>query len=171
MIRRITISACLLVATSVSAAAQDIPAVVKVGTTVSVIDDHGCEIKGRVDSASDRALHLLVKKDRREIPFDSIVRIEKPDGVKNGALAGFLVGVSLGIMGGFVDGQGSGRRANFIVVSAIGNGIIWTGLGTAIDAMINTRRTLYERGSESHARITPMVGPRTVGAAISVNWP
>ncbi len=81
------------------------------------------------------------------------------------------MGVSLGIMGGFADGQGSGRRANFVVVSAIGNGIICAGLGTAIDAMINTRRTLYERGSESHARISPMIGPRSVGAAVSVTWP
>ena len=171
MNRTIIVLTCLLVVPVHSAVAQDIPAVVKVGTTVSVIDDQGREIKGRVDSASDRALRVLVKKDRREIPFDSIVRIEKPDGVKNGALAGLLVGVSLGIMGGFVDGQGSGRRGNFVVISAIGNGIIWAGLGTGIDAMINTRRTLYERGSESHARITPMIGPRAVGAAVSVNWP
>jgi hypothetical protein len=170
MIRRITITACLLVAISVSAAAQTIESAVKSGMHVAVVDDQGREIDGRVESVSDKALLVRVKKDRKEIPLDSIVRIEHPDRLKNGALTGLFVGIGLGFLGGFADDQGYGRQPVFAIVSALGNGVICAGLGTGIDAMINRRRTLYQRGGEPQTRVAPIVGRHAAGAALSFSW-
>jgi hypothetical protein len=173
MSRVITVLTCVLLFAVRSAAAQtnsEIQSTVKSGMRVAIVDDEGREIEGRVDTVSDRSLLVRAKKDRKEIPFDSIVRIERPDGVANGALTGLFVGVALGLIGGFADGQGTSRQPTFALISALGNGVICTGLGTAIDAMFNHRRTLYQRGGEPQTRVTPIVGRHAAGAALSLTW-
>jgi hypothetical protein len=170
MARLITVTLCVLVVTVHTATAQTIQSVVKPGTRVAVVDAEGREIEGRVDTVSDQSLLVRVKKERKEIPFDSIVRIERPDGVKNGALTGLFVGIGLGLLGGFADDQGVGRQPTFAFISALGNGVICAGLGTGIDAMFNHRRTLYQSGGEPQTRVTPIVGRHAAGAALSVTW-
>ncbi len=170
MIRLTIVSSCVFAFTVQSAAAQAISTVVRSGMPAAIVDDHGREVEGRVDSVSDHAVRVRVKKERREIPFDSIVRIERTDGLKNGALTGLCLGVGVGIVGGFADNQGRRHRSNFVFVSALGNGIIWTGLGTAVDAMINLRRTLYVRNGDAQTRVTPIIGQRMAGVALSLTW-
>jgi hypothetical protein len=170
MVRLITVASCALVLTAYSASAQTIQSSVKNGLRVTVVDDQGREIDGRIEKVSDTSLLVRVKKDRQEIPFDSIVRIERPDGLKNGALTGLFVGIGLGLLGGFADDQGSGRQPGFAFISALGNGVICGSLGTAIDAMFNHRRTLYQRGGVSQTRVTPILGPHAAGAALSLTW-
>jgi hypothetical protein len=170
MIRTITVLTCVLVAAVHSASAQTIQSVVKPGARIAIVDDDGREIEGRVDTVSDTSLVVRVKKQRQEIPFDSIVRIEHPDSVKNGALTGLVVGIGLGLLGGFADDQGKGRQPTFAIISSLGNGVICAGFGTAIDALFNHRRTLYQRGDGPHTRVTPIVGRHAAGAALSLTW-
>jgi hypothetical protein len=168
MIRTTTVLACVLAVAVHTASAQPIQSAVKNGLRVTVVDDQGREIDGRIEKVSDTSLLVRVKKDRQEIPFDSIVRIERPDGLKNGALTGLFVGIGLGLLGGFADDQGTGRQPGFAFISALGNGVICGSLGTAIDAMFNHRRTLYQRGGVSQTRVTPIIGPHAAGAALSM---
>jgi hypothetical protein len=177
MTRSLAVAPCvMLLSTLVSSPAlaqtsgTTIPAVAKVGMHVSIVDDQGDEVEGRIDNVSDRAVRIIVKKDRKEIPLDSIVRIERPDGVKNGAMIGLGIGIGMGLTAGFADRQSWNRQPGFVTISVIGNGLVWTGLGTMFDAMINHRRTLYERGGRSQARVTPVVGRGTAGAAVSLTW-
>ena len=141
---------------------------VKPGLTVSVVDEDGRKIEGRVAVVSEQALRLSRRGGSEEIPFDRIVRIDRPDSLKNGALVGLSVGLALGISGAAVQARGS--EAKWVFASLLSNGVACTLLGTGIDALVDSRRTLYERGRRTHARVSPIVGQGVRGAALSVTW-
>ena len=78
----------LLSSSPATAAEQTIPATVESGLKVSVVDDRGSSVEGRIQEVSDRVVRLSVRGGSRDIPIEQIVRIERPDTVKNGALIG-----------------------------------------------------------------------------------
>ncbi len=144
---------------------------VEAGVTVSIVDDRGAEFDGRVESVSNQAVRLAMKKGTREIPLEQIVRIERPDGIKNGALAGLGVGMTLGGLSGVVAAAGSGsRNTGFVVASILSNGLVCAGIGALIDAASDGRQTLYERGRHKQTRVTPIVDRGTRALAISLSW-
>jgi hypothetical protein len=147
-----------------------IPETVKTGMNVSVVDDQGRKIDGRVDGVSEHAVRVSVRGEIKEIPIDQIVRIDRPDSIKNGALIGLGIGVGLGLIGGAADPQGRNQRGRFLFWSAVGNGVILTGLGTLIDAVFDNRRTLYERGGRIQVRVSPVVERGVRAVAVAFNW-
>ena len=140
------------------------------GLKVTVTDDRGVMVDGRVEAVSDRAVRLAIKGGSKEIPIEQIVRIERPDGVKNGAIGGFGVGVALGTMAAITAVSGGYRGAGFAVGSIVGNGVVCAGIGALIDAAVDGRKTLYERGRRTDTRMAPVVGPGVRGVAVSVSW-
>ena len=148
------------------AAAQTIPATVRSGLKVSVIDARGASVEGRVQEVSDRFVRLGIRGASRDIPIEDIVRIERPDTVKNGALIGLAVGVGTGLMATLYDPQGGG----VLVSRTLGNGVICAGIGALIDAAQDHRRTLYERGPRPQARVRPVIGRHVRGVAATVEW-
>jgi hypothetical protein len=165
-----TIPALTLVAflssSAAPAAAQSIPATVQSGLKVSVVDARGASVEGRVQEVSDRFVKLAVRGASRDIPIEDIVRIERPDTVKNGALIGFAFGASMGLIATFSDPQGGG----LLVSRTLGNGVICAGIGALIDAASDHRRTLYERGPRPQARLRPVIGRHVRGVAATVEW-
>jgi hypothetical protein len=137
---------------------------------VSVVDERGVKTDGRVAAVSDDAIRVSVGAVSEEIPVTRIVRIEELDSLRNGALSGLVLGVSFGVLGGVAGGDQHHGRGTAVLVSTIGNGIIWTALGTAIDAIFDHRRTLYQRGGHGQTRVTPVVAPGVRGATVSVAW-
>jgi hypothetical protein len=133
---------------------ERIPVAVKTGLRVSIIDDQGRKIEGRVDAVSEHGIRLRMRGGSEEIPVDRIVRIDGPDSLRNGALIGLGLGLATGVAGGALDPQWRDHRGTFMLVSVIGNGVIWSALGTGIDAIFDNRRTLYERGrtQSTHSR-------------------
>jgi hypothetical protein len=145
-----------------------LPSDVSPGLTVSVVEDDGRKIEGRVWEISERGLVLARRGTTEEISFDQIVRIDKPDTLKNGALAGLGVGLALSAF--TVLAQPDGSQPEWVFAAVLYNGIAFTLLGTGIDALVDTRRTLYERGRRPQARLAPVVRHGTRGAVLSLTW-
>ena len=148
------------------AKAQTIPPAVKPGLKVSVTDQRGASVEGRVQEVSDRFVRLSVKGRVRDIPVEEVVRIERPDTVKNGALIGFGVGVSSGLVAIAFDPHGGALA----VSRTLGNGVVCAGIGALIDAAMDSRRTLYQRGPGPQTRLHPVIGRHVRGVAATVEW-
>ena len=165
-----TIPALSLLAFLSSSAApaveQTIPATVKPGLKVSVVDDRGASVEGRVQEVSGRFVRLTVRGSSREIPVDEIVRIERPDTVKNGALIGLGIGMGMGLIATLSDPRGGA----VMVSRVLGNGLVCAGIGALIDAAQDHRRTLYERGPQPRVRVQPVIGRQVRGVAAIVEW-
>lgn len=161
----------LLTVPAVAAAGQGerIADNVHVGQQVLIVDDQGRRMEGRVEQASAEALRVSTRGGREDVALDRIVRIEKPDGLKNGALIGLGVGLGIGAVGATLM-HGEGADANQVAAGIAWSAVAWTLIGTGIDAVFNNRRTLYERGGRAQTRVAPVVGPGVRGAVLAVTW-
>ena len=144
---------------------------VATGMKVSVVEDDGRRVEGRVLEHSQESLWLSLNGSSQEIPIDRIVRIDKPDSLKNGALVGLGIGLAVGTFGAVLSSSGN-IEPEWMLAGIAYQTVAWTLLGTGIDAMFNNRRTLYtyERGGRLQARVSPVVGRGVRGAAVSVTW-
>ena len=148
------------------AAEQAIPAAVRSGLKVTVVDERGASVEGRVQEVSDRFVRLTVRGRSRDIAIEEIVRIERPDTVKNGALIGLGIGLGAGLIATAFDPQGGA----VMVSRVLGNGVVCAGIGALIDAAQDHRRTLYERGPRLQARLRPVIGRHVRGVAAILEW-
>jgi hypothetical protein len=81
----------LLAATSANAqtGSQRIADLLKANQRISVIDEAGREIDGRVDGIGHDSFGLMIDGRRIDMRFDDVVRIDHPkDGLGNGAWRG-----------------------------------------------------------------------------------
>lgn len=126
--------------------------------TVFVLDDRGVETKGRLKQLSDEAVVLLIDGSERRIDARRIQRItRRGDSLRNGVIAGAVVGLVLGVLGSSLadcrDGDrygacGIGTR----VALTAGSTAFYTAIGTGLDALVEGRMTLYERTPVERAR-------------------
>jgi hypothetical protein len=142
--------------------------VIRPGLTVSIVDDEGRQTVGRVMDVSTEVIRVSLRRTSEEIRLDRIVRIDKPDSLKNGALIGLGVGLSLGVFGAVM--QAPDIEAKWVLASIMSNGVACTLLGTGIDALVDTRRTLYQRSAGVRGRVSPIVGRGVRGAAMTLSW-
>jgi hypothetical protein len=165
----LTLTLLSLPAAAAAGQAEGIADIVQAGQRVLIVDDQGRRLDGRVELVSDETVRVSTRAGSDDVANHRIVRIEKPDGLKNGALIGLGVGLGFGVVGAtLVHGEGaeSGQAAAVIV----SNVLAYTLLGTGIDAVFNNRRTLYERGRRLQTRVAPVVGSGVRGAAVAVTW-
>ena len=119
--------------------------VVMPGDTVSVTGTNGAEVTGRPAEISSSALTLTVNGRPRDLRGADIVTIrqDRGDSLQNGAVIGLGVGAGLMFarlaLGG-VDGE-IGWAAGQIAWSAA----LGAGLGAGQDALIPTRKVIYQR--------------------------
>jgi hypothetical protein len=144
------------------------PDKVQPGMGVSITDDTGAVLQGEVTSVTDDVIRIKRRKRLEEVPLSRIVRIEKPDSLRNGALTGLLLGGGLGFIGGM--SVMHGEPVPVVLGMMAGNALIYGAVGTAIDAMIPGKRTLYERGRSRETSVAPIVGRGVGGAAFRVSW-
>ncbi len=159
---------------------EKIRARVKQGQKVSITDDQGNEVKGRIGAMTADGLTMLVDEKSADVPYDRIVRIDRPnDSLGNGALIGFGAGAALGLAaiaaeedsqceaGGLYCGDptGGGYVAGMLVLGGLG-----TAVGVGIDALIHRDREIYRRGGGALARVAPVLGHGRRGAVVSVTW-
>ena len=149
---------------------ERIPDVVKTGQKVSIIDQEGRQIDGRVEGISEEAIRVSLRKGSEEIPVDRIVRIDRPDSLRNGAYIGLGLGVTTSaVLVGYAT-QAENPQWGIVAASCVYNVVAYTLLGTGIDLIFNNRRTLYERGRRTQTRVSPVVGRGVRGGAISLTW-
>ena len=161
--------------------AEEIQRVVKAGHKVSILDDQGREVTGRIGELKADALTVLVGGDRTDVPYNRILRIDRPhDGLANGALIGFGVGAALGFAAVLSEetndcdpsaffGCGDPTGAAYIVAPLFVGGI-GAGVGVAVDAMIRRDRKLYRRPGANAISVSPALGRGRRGIAVAVSW-
>ena len=115
--------------------------------TVFVRDSAGVETTGKLLALSPDSLTLLVDGVDQQFDLGQITRIQKRDSLKNGTIAGAIVGVAMGLLAGGLADCSYQRPGNDCVgfragMLALSTGV-YTGLGAGIDAMIPGRTTLY----------------------------
>jgi hypothetical protein len=158
-----------LAAAAAPAAAQTAPAstldALARGLEVTVIDDGGRRFDGKVVDVSADAVRIKWRGVIESVAMSEVVRIEKRDGLENGALTGLAIGTALGI-GAAVS---VGADAGFTVAAIASNALLYTAIGAGIDAMINGRRTLYQR-NQPVTRVAPILDGNRRGAAIAISW-
>ena len=167
--------------TSATSDADTIRQRVKEGQKVRVTDDQGREWHGRIDAfAADNLVLLMKDRQRREVSYTAILRIDRPhDSLANGALIGFVSGAVFGLLavaaeenadcepGGFWS-CGNPTAGAYVVVPAIFGGI-GAGIGVGIDAIVRRDPTLFRRG-DSRVTLAPSLGRRVRGLSLSVRW-
>ena len=163
-------------AASAQTDADEIRRRVKDGQKVFVLDDQGRELKGRIGELSADSLMLLVGPDRTELPYNRIVRIDRPrDGVANGMLIGLGIGAGFGLVSaaavaGGDGGWGSPDAGDMALIAPALFGAIGAGIGLGVDAMIGGEKTLYRREGTTRISVSPALGRRGGGVAVSVSW-
>jgi hypothetical protein len=144
-------------------------------STVYVVDHNGTETTGRLLRFDPDSLVLLVDGTERRFEAARIGRIDKRgDSLRNGVLIGAIVGAGVGsFTSGFSDCPGTrddcpGARIGMFV----GSTAIYTAIGTAIDALVTGRTTLYVAPKTADAgdpTMRPADGMR-VGFNVRVTW-
>ena len=147
---------------------------VKQGDTVRVTNDAGDEVRGTITDLSSSSLNLKVDGTRRTFLETDITAIHqrRNDSLANGAKRGFIVGASLGVLGGIAiarEYESSGGGA-FIPILGLVYGSIGAGAGAGIDAMNPSEQPIYaRRGAPAKAGVRPGLTLRRSGILASVS--
>ena len=161
--------------------AEEIRRVVKAGHKVSILDDQGREVTGRIGELTADAVTLLVGSERTDVPYNRILRIDRPhDGLSNGAMIGFGIGAALGFAAVLSEenddcdpspffGCGDPTAAAYVVAPLFVGGI-GAGVGVAVDALIRRDRNLYRRPGVTAVSVSPALGRGRRGIAVAVSW-
>lgn len=163
------------VAASAQTDADEIRRRVKDGQKILIVDDHGRELKGRIAGLTADALMLRAGRDRTDVPYERIVRIDRPhDGVLDGTLIGLGVGAGLGLIGALAaatddSGWGSPDPGHVALVAPLMLGGIGAAVGLGLDAVIRRETNIYRRQGTTLS-LSPTMGRRGRGVAIAVSW-
>jgi hypothetical protein len=149
---------------------------VKEGQKVRITDEQGREWQGRIaELAPDTLVLAGGGRQRREVPYGTIVKIDRPhDSLANGALVGLLSGAVFGLVAAAAEeSDGCGPSGPFgcgdvtdvaYVVAPLVFGGLGAGIGVGIDALIKADPNLYRRGD------VPVAQGPGVGLRVSVRW-
>lgn len=160
---------------------EKIRARIKQGQKVSITDDRGQEVRGKIGAITADGVTIVADGKSTDLPYDRILRVDRPyDSLANGALYGLGVGAALGL--GLIvseDQNHCGPEGGFYcgdptADNYVGATLLFAGLGTAvgvgIDALIHRDREIYRRGGGAVASVAPVIGRGVRGAAVSVTW-
>jgi hypothetical protein len=183
MIRTASVALAVLFASSPCRAQTDVENIrtrVKDGQKVSVTDDSGQVLNGRIGAITGDGLRIQADQRSTDVRFDRIVRIDRPnDGLANGALIGLGVGAALGLaaiasedssdcdsMGYYC---GDPTAGGYVAGTLLGAGL-GTAIGVGVDALIHHRREIYRRGAGTQVTAAPAFGRGVRGGLVSVSW-
>ena len=142
--------------------------------TVFVRDSDGVETSGKLLALSPDSLTLLVDGVERQVDLKQITRIQKRDSLKNGTIAGAIVGFAMGLIsGGLADCSYQSRSNNClgfrVGMLALSTGV-YAGLGAGIDAMIPGRTTLYAAPAQPAPSASARTSSPPAMLHVGVSW-
>ena len=164
-------------AASAQSDADQIRRRVKDGQKVIIVDDQGRRLTGRIGELRPDTLMLLVGRDRTELPYDRIVKIDRPkDGVWDGAGKGLGIGAGLGLLLALAAALTPGDSgfgptpADIARIAPLVGGGIGAVIGLGLDAANRHESNLYSRQSATRISLSPALGRSRRAVAISVSW-
>jgi hypothetical protein len=134
--------------------------------TVFVLDDRGVETRGNLLTLDDTSVVLLVGDEERRFDIRNVTRVSKRgDSLKNGALSGLVIGIGMGVLGSMMSdcGSSSSCPTDRVVLGVISTAL-YTAIGTAVDAAVQGRTTLYKRPN------APNNSARGASFALRFSW-
>jgi hypothetical protein len=148
---------------------------VKPGDTLTIVDDSGQRIQGKVSSVSASALSVTISGTPRQFLSTEVNTIEKrgPDSLKNGALIGLAVGGGIGAAGMIaLAATAESNPGAFVVAGVLMYGGIGAGIGAGFDALIEGRRVIYARSGSPATALTvaPMLTRSRRGMRVSLRF-
>jgi hypothetical protein len=151
--------------------ANDLRDRLKEGQKVDVTDEQGRELRGRIVNLTADSLTLTRGADRQLVPYAQIVKIDRVDDLRNGALVGLGVGLGLFALDAVVSSENgiTLNPAGYLVIGAL-YGAAGAGAGVGIDALIGGNRNIYQRGGSTRISLVPSIGRDRIGAAIGISW-
>jgi hypothetical protein len=149
---------------------------VKTGDKITVTDDAGREITGRIAELSSSSLTLLVGDKRRDLQAKEIdtIRQRRGDSLANGAKWGFGIGASLGFVGSLeiVNQDGVTDDAAIVAIATLFYGAVGAGIGVGVDAMNSSDQVIYARRATSSTGLTvrPILTRHRQGAMVLIGF-
>ncbi len=150
---------------------------VKAGDTVYVTDDSGSsEREARIVDLTVSSLVVSIDGVRRDLGESDVTRIRQrlPDSKKNGALIGFLVGAAASTTVATAMASPSGScHGGCVAANVLYGGGLGALIGMGIDAMIQSRKDIYVRGSGHSSReivLRPFVLSQAKGLNVSLRF-
>ncbi len=145
---------------------------VQPGDTLTITDNAGVRVRGKLVEITTTSLVLDVSRALRQFQESEIYMIERRgDSLKNGALIGFSAGGALAaaLATSFRGSDWRFDPEDYLAVIAVFGGV-GAGIGVGIDALIRGHTVIYAR-SRSAARtvsFAPILGRGRKGALVSV---
>lgn len=146
----------------------------RAGTFVWVTTNDGRQQSGRLTTASVDGLEIVGGGTKTMFSAAELRTVQKRDGVADGIVTGGLAGGLVGILPGlalraYLNNEGSGGGEGLLIMIGLGAGI-GAGVGVLADAL-HGRETIYERPvTPTIVHVAPIVGKRSVGVGVSMNW-
>lgn len=144
----------------------DVP--LKSGTIYWVTRTDGSEIKGFITERTAEEVRVNGALGPVAIPAPEVLRIAKPDGLRNGFLIGASVGVAM-FAPYALDPDlpaGAARRVGATATVAL----MYGGIGALIDKAFEGRTDVYRRASSPSVSLAPIASARRLGLRATVRW-
>ena len=160
-----------------AASFDELPLVLRPGDRVTVTDNNGRNLTGRIIDLSPSTLSLEASGARLDLSAAdvSFIRQRRPDPLRNGALIGLGVGAipaALLSWWGYGIAQGEGGSP-WIGVPFAGMSLgLAAGIGALVDALIQRSHVIYGPTGAAQRRLTvsPLLSGHRRGVAVSLGF-
>jgi hypothetical protein len=147
---------------------------VKTGDTVYVAGEDGREREAKILDLSASSLAVSIGGARSDLGEASVNRIRQrvPDGLRNGALIGFLVGGAGSIAGAkALESPAGSCSGGCVAVNLAYGGGAGALIGLGIDALIKGKKTIYElRPEAQRILLRPVLLSGTTAVTVAVSF-
>ena len=141
------------------------------GDPVTVTDDDGQELRGRIVDLSSSTLALEADGLRRDLNRGdiSVIQRRERDSLTNGALVGFASGVAFAVM--LVVGNGGSAADPYAMPWYALFGTAGAGIGAGLDSLHQGSRVVYRAApSDRRLAVSPIVSPERQGVSVSLGF-
>lgn len=145
---------------------------VEPGDTIYITDRSDRETAAEIVELSSSALTVRISGEPRALAEQDVRRIRQrlPDPLWTGAIIGFGIGVGLGTAVASISESCSSDGGAACWAPVVVYGSISAGVGLGIDALIKSRKVIYEAPGGKSARwlLSPLLSGTTKGALMRV---
>lgn len=132
-----------------------------------VLDDRGVETEGRLLNLDRDTVVLLVNGAERRFELSGVTRVSRRgDSLKNGAIAGAVVGAAVGTVSAISADCGSHGCGGWRVGAPILSALFYSAIGVGIDTLVQGRTVLYD----APPRASIVYPGRGASVGVRVSW-